>query len=117
MKKIVLLVIAIVGGLLAYNYLTTGELRLLPGGQAESSPELVSLREDFDAAKQSFAQAGRSAGLTGMDTTFDAGAALEGIERIEKELLALKPRLTSDADIADAERLESEIKRFKGELR
>ncbi len=66
MQKIVLIVVVIVLGLLAFNYFTTGELSLTPaGGSSDDGSELNRLRGDFRAAAREYRQAGRSAGLSG----------------------------------------------------
>jgi hypothetical protein len=116
-QKIVLIVVVIVLGLLAYNYFTTGELSLMPGGGAgEDGSELNKLRGEFRSAAREFRQAGRAAGLSGMDTTDAAGAALAAVERVEKQVESLAKR-TEDIDVkAEAEKLLSEIKKYKQDI-
>ena len=67
MQKIVLIVVVIVLGLLAFNYFTTGEFSLMPaGGSSDDGRELNSLRGEFRSAAREFRQAGRSAEHTGL---------------------------------------------------
>jgi hypothetical protein len=116
-QKIVLIVVIIVLGLLAFNYFTTGELSLMPGGgSSEDGSELNRLRGEFRSAAREFRQAGRSAGLSGMDTTDAAGAALAAVERVEKQVESLAER-AEDVDVkAEAEKLLSEIKKYKQDI-
>lgn len=117
MQKIILLVVVVVLGLLAFNYFTTGELSLTPGGSSGGDGrELNQLRGDFRAAAREFRQAGRAAGLSGMDTTDAAGAALAAVERIEQQVESLAER-TDDADVkAEAEKLLDEMRQFKRDI-
>jgi len=114
MKKIVLLVVAVVGALLAYNYTTTGELTLLPQGPLSGEEqELQRLERDFETAAGEFNQALRSAGLAGLDTTGDADAAMKEVRRIERKLDDLMRRLVSDDERGKAERLRRRLLEFK----
>lgn len=117
MQKIILIVVVIVLGLLAYNYFTTGELALMPGGASgDDGGQLNRLRGDFRAAAREFRQAGRSAGLSGLDTTDAAAAALEEVERVEKAVEALAKR-TEDAKVkSEAEKLLEEIRQYKKDI-
>lgn len=117
MQKIVLIVVVIVLGLLAFNYFTTGELSLMPAGaSSDDGRELNRLRGEFRAAAREFRQAGRSAGLSGMDTTDAAGAALAAVERVEKAVEKLG-KDTEDPEIkAEADKLLSEIRKYKQDI-
>jgi hypothetical protein len=116
-QKIVLLVVVIVVGLLAFNYFTTGELRLLPGESGSGDErELNRLRGDFRAAAREFRQAGRSAAVSGLDTTDAASAALAAVERVEKQVESLVNR-TQDSNLkAEAEKLLAEIRKYKKDI-
>lgn len=117
MQKIVLIVVVIVLGLLAFNYFTTGELSLMPaGGSSDDGKELNRLRGEFRSAAREFRQAGRSAGLSGMDTTDAAGAALAAVERVEKAVEKLG-KDTEDPEIkTESEKLLSEIRKYKQDI-
>ena len=107
MQKIVLIVVVIVVGLLAFNYFTTGELRLLPGESGSGDErELNRLRGEFRAAAR----------VSGLDTTDAASAALAAVERVEKQVESLVKR-TQDSDLkAEAEKLLDEIRKYKNEV-
>lgn len=117
MQKIVLIVVVIVLGLLAYNYFTTGELSLMPAGtSSDEGSELNKLRGEFRAAAREFRQAGRSAGLSGMDTTDAAGAALAAVERVEERVEELADD-TEDPEVkAEAKKLLAEIRKYKQDI-
>ena len=70
----------------------------------------------FSAATRQYQQAARTAGLSGLDTTADANAALRSLRQIDKELGALRKRLSSQSAVQRAEYLEAAIKEFSAKL-
>lgn len=117
MQKIVLIVIVIVLGLLAFNYFTTGEFSLMPAGaSSDDGKELNRLRGEFRSAAREFRQAGRSAGLSGMDTTDAAGAALAAVERVEKAVEKIAKDTEDPKLKTEAEKLLSEIRQYKKDI-
>jgi hypothetical protein len=114
MKKLLVFIIVLAGGLLTYNYVTTGELRLMPdlGGSAEDR-QVRTLETEFSAAAAELAQAGRTAGLSGMDTSSQAAAALARIGRLEKEASALGPELQEAGARARLAGLLAEMQRAR----
>ena len=117
MQKIVLIVVVIVLGLLAFNYFTTGELSLMPSGASGGDgKELNQLRGEFRAAAREFRQAGRSAGLSGLDTTDAAAAALAAVERVEKSVASLAKNAEDPEIKAEAEKLLKEIQQYKKDI-
>lgn len=117
MQKIILIVVVIVLGLLAFNYFTTGELSLMPAGSgSDGGDELNRLRGEFRAAAREFRQAGRSAGLSGMDTTDAAGAALAAVDRVEKQVESLVNRAEDPEVKTEAEKLLAEIRKYKEDI-
>lgn len=117
MQKIVLLVVVIVLGLLAFNYFTTGELSLMPAGSSGmDGGDLNRLRGDFRAAAREYRQAGRSAGVSNLDTTDAAAAALEEVERVEKAVESLAKDSDDPAVKAEADKLLKEIRKYKQDI-
>ncbi len=114
MKKLFVLVLLVVGAVLIYNYTTTGEIAFLPAAPLTGEEqELDRLDRDFETAATEFNQALRSAGLAGLDTTGDADAAMQEVERIESNLDKLMRRLVGDAARKKAERLKMRLQEFK----
>ena len=87
MKKLLFVALLAVAAGFLWNKLSTG------GGD----DALADLRHRLDAAESSFQQAGRAAGMSGVDTTSDAGAALAEVADVERELRELD-RSTSSAE-------------------
>lgn len=114
-KKLVLVAVLIVGGLVAYNVVTTGELSLVPSSNlSPEEQQLNALEERIDAADREISAAGRAAGLAGIDTTAGVEPALRDLERVERELIALKNRTQSETLRKRAERLLHKARALKG---
>jgi len=114
MKKVLVLIVLVVGALLAYNYTTTGKITLIPAGPlTPEEQELQRLERAFETAAQQFNQALRSAGMAGLDTTGDADAAMEEVRRIERSLGQLMRRLEGENARTVAERLKRRLREFK----
>jgi phage-related tail protein len=117
MKKIIGVIVVLVAGLLAYNFVTTGKFSLVPSlTLSEDERALKALEDRFHAATRQYTQAARTAGMSGLDTTADGEAALRSVERIEKDLRALRKRLSSQPAIQRAEHLATAIKEFSAKL-
>ena len=118
MKNIITLVVVVVVALVAFNYFSTGEFKLLPGSSmSQEEQELNRLKGEFRRATQAYRQAGRSAGMSGMDTTADAEAALQTVDSVEREVKALRKR-TDDPEARDKiDALLAEIKKYKEDVR
>jgi hypothetical protein len=118
MKKVVGILVVLVVGLVAVNYVRTGEIGLLAG--SSGSPEVDEVRQlegRFAAAKRDFSQAARASALGGgMDMTGDAEVALGEVKRIEQALRDLKPRLTDESARDRAVSLERAISEFRRTL-
>ena len=94
MKKMILfLVVLAVVGLVAYNFATTGEFSILPVTMSEDEKALKRLEDERSALKREFAQAGRSAGLAGIDTSTDAAAIQIAIDRVDQQIAELKKKI------------------------
>jgi hypothetical protein len=118
MKKLVIAVVVIVVGLLAYNYATTGELKLVPSfSVSEEEQGVQDLQDRFDAAKKQYAQAHRGAAVAGIDTTAEADAARNNVKKINRELKKLREGLTEERAIRKADALAGSVQAFVSELR
>jgi len=116
MKNLIGVVLFLIVAAVGVNILTKGGLPFKKS-LSDEEQQLDRLRSDLRAAEGEYRQAGRASGLTGMDTTAQAGPALAKVDRIEKELVELKAKLKSDIAKEAAERLHDEIRDFKTEVR
>ena len=114
MSKIIMVIIFLAAGLVVYNYVTTGELSLIPGASlSEEEQEVKNLADRFYKARQMVKQAQRSAGVGGVATISMVDDEMNEIEQIEVEIVTLMDSLESEAAFENAERLEREIADFK----
>jgi hypothetical protein len=114
MKNIVVLVVIALAGLVAYNYFTTGEVKLIPTpSRSGEDIEVERLEKQFRQAQSRFLEGSRGASIGGIDTPADVVGAMREVERIEEELIALKARLTSEAAKTKAAQVLSDIGTFK----
>ena len=114
MKKVVVLIIIGVAGLVGYNYYTTGELSLMPPSSlSKEERELKRLEKDFHKAQNKFFQGGRSAAVAGLDAPADLVEAMSEIEQVEETLFDLYNSITSESEKMKVEGLLNEIREFK----
>ena len=111
MRNALIVVVLLVAGVVAYNYMSGGD-----GPLSDDQAMLEDLEYRFDEARKKMSGAGRSAGLTGIDTSADAESARLEIDR----LLQSARKLAQEADESvrpQAERLERRIREYKNQLR
>ena len=117
MKKLLIAAVVVAAGLVVFNYATTGEFKLIPQfAKSEQEQSVQDLADRLDAAGQSIAQAHRSAGLSGIDTTSDVEAARREAKRIKGELKKLQKDLTEDKAIRQAKDLTTKVDSFVRDL-
>jgi len=117
MRNLITIAVVVVVGLLAFNYLSTGEFKILPGSSmSQEAREVNRLKGDFHRAAQEYRQAGRQAGISGMDTTAAAEIALSTVAGVERDLNLLR-KDTSDPEVREAiDDLLKEVKKFKNDI-
>lgn len=116
-KNLITIAVVVVVALVAFNYFQTGEFKLMPGSSmSEEEQELNRLKGEFRRAAQAYRQAGRSAGVSGMDTTHDAEAALKTVDGVERDVKALKKRMKDPEAKSKADELLAEIKKYKQDV-
>jgi hypothetical protein len=117
MRNLITIAVVVVIGLVAFNYFTTGELKILPGSSmTEEEHEINRLKGEFRRAAQEYRQAGRQAGISGMDTTAAAEIALITVAGVERDLNLLR-KDTSDPKVIDSiDELLREVKKFKNDI-
>jgi hypothetical protein len=114
-RKIGIAALIFLGGLVGYNFITTGTLTLVPGSSA--SPEeqrLADLEAQVRSAGSQITSASRAAGVSGMDSTADVEHAINELERVEKEIEAVKEKTKSSAVREKCDRLLSESRSMRG---
>lgn len=93
MKKLVVLIVVLVGIWLGVNYMRTGQFSLLPSAVSAEEQHVRDLERKIANIDEQMAQAGRTAGMTGMDTTQDVSALMEQKTRLEKELIEARKKV------------------------
>ena len=96
MKKVVLLIVVLAAAWIGFNYVKTGQFTLMPTQVSADEQHLKDLEQQLADVNAQMAQAGRMAGMTGMDTTADVGALMEKKTRLEKEIAEAKKKLLSN---------------------
>jgi hypothetical protein len=104
MRAIIVILLVIVLGFLAYTYLTS---------LSEEEKEVKALEKEFDQAVGDFLRAIRTMSGTGMDTTSDVDDAVVKIKKVKKELKSLQTRLQEDSAKERAAKLEEKIREFE----
>ena len=116
MKKLLGLVLLVGVVAVAAHYLKEGGLPFMQA-LAEDEQVLNRLEGELNALQREIAQAGRGAAVSGLDTTAQVAGAADRLERIEREYRQLKPKLSSEAALAAARRLEDRIEELTATLR
>jgi phage shock protein A len=93
MKKLVFLVILAVGVWLGVNYVRTGKVAFLPEVRDAAEKEIDDLEDQLAEVKKQIEQAGRAAGLSGMDTTSDVSSLMEKKRRLEERIAEMRKKL------------------------
>jgi len=87
MKRVFLLLVAVVAVWLGINYARTGRLALFPSAASPAETRVHELEQELAAIESQIQSAGRAAGMTGMDTTADVSALTAKKAQIEKQLV------------------------------
>lgn len=104
MKKIIVILLVVVVGFLAYTYFTS---------LSDEEQKVKALEKEFDLAVGDFLRAIRTMSGTGLDTTSDVDDAVVKIKKVKKELKALKSNLQESSAQERAEKLDAKIKEFE----
>jgi hypothetical protein len=100
--------------LIAFNYVTTGEITLIPTTPLSAEArELSQLHERFVSATHRLNQAEKAAGATGLDTSADAQAALSELDSIALALKELKGKTIASEDIAKIDQILADIQKIR----
>jgi capsule polysaccharide export protein KpsE/RkpR len=93
MKKLVLLIVVVVGVWLGVNYIKTGDLSFFPKAVSAEEKQMRDLEKELEGVNAQIAQAGRAAGMTGMDTTADVSALMARKDSLEKQIAEARKKL------------------------
>lgn len=93
MKKLILLVVVLVGAWLGVNYLRTGQLALYPSRMSAEEQHLQDLEKELQQVDAQIAQAGRAASMAGIATTDDVSALMERKKRLVKDIDEARKRI------------------------
>jgi type II secretory pathway pseudopilin PulG len=104
MRAIIVILVVVIIGFLAYTYLTS---------LSEEEQRVKTLEKEFDLAVGDFLRAIRTMSGTGMDTTSDVDDAVIKIKKVKKELNSLKNSLQESKAQERAEKLDAKIKEFE----
>ncbi|MCJ7753284.1 MAG: hypothetical protein MUP13_01835 [Thermoanaerobaculales bacterium] len=114
MKSLITIAVVVAIALVAFNYFQTGEIKLIPGStMSDESREVNRMRGDFRHATQQYRQAGRSAGLSGLDTLPDAENALKAIDGVERDLKNMRAKVEDLKVMKEIDELLEEIATYK----
>lgn len=118
MKNVIAFAVVVVIGLVAFNYFSTGELKIIPGGSmSQGGEEVNSLKGDFRRAVREYRQAARQAGMSGMDNLAEVESALSKVDGVERELGRLRSATEDPEMRSTIDEVLEEIKKFKAEIR
>ena len=117
MKKLAILVLVAVVGMVAFNLWSTGEFAVIPSfSKSEQESKVAGLKADFDAAQQQFAQAHRTASVGGIDTSSDVDAAIGSVKQVKRALKSLQKSLSEDKAKRRAGELAAAVQAFEQSL-
>jgi hypothetical protein len=115
-KTLLAVVIIAAAALVAFNYFTTGELRLLPASPSPEAQELNQLRGDLHAVIRQYNDAAKGSAVSGLDTTFEVGELLHKAQGIEKRVRELQKKVKKESDRQKADKLLREVTDFINQL-
>ena len=90
MKKVVVLALIALAVWLGVNYMRTGTFSLLPASVSPAEKHLHDLEEELTSVNTQIEQAGRAAGLSGVDSTAGVAELQARKEKLEKEIAAAR---------------------------
>jgi hypothetical protein len=91
-KKLLVLIVLALAVWVGVNYVRTGKVSLFPVELSAEQREIQELEEELRSIDKQMAQAGRAAGLTGVDTSADVSGLMERKQRIQERLAELHAR-------------------------
>jgi Tfp pilus assembly protein PilN len=93
MKKVLIVLLVAAAGWVGFQSYQAGEFSLYAGKKSPEEVRIEQLEKQIAEARARYKQAGRAAGVSGIDTTAQADAAMQEIKRLEKELAELRKKV------------------------
>jgi hypothetical protein len=115
-KNLLLFLIVVLIGLVAFNYVKTGTIRIIPASPTPASQQLDRLTARFHTLERRYNNAGRAAAISGLDTSYDAGAIRLKVLSLKQEVDELALKLTNPGEKEDLQKLQAQIKSFLAQL-
>ena len=113
-RKIIIGLVLAVVALIAFNFVATGEITLIPTSPLSAEARaLEKLHERFVSATHQLNQAEKTAGVSGLDTSADAQSALIEMDRIERELKELKGKTIASEEIIKIDEILADIQKIR----
>jgi len=92
MKKIVVFLLVALAVWIGVNYIRTGSLSPFPAAANPEAQRLHDLEAELAAIEAQIDQAGRMAGMTGVDSSGDVAALTVRKEKLQKEIAAARDK-------------------------
>jgi DNA-binding protein YbaB len=113
MRKLLMVLALVIAGVVVWKGVNGGAMPLTGKSESAEDRQVQALEEKFQQAQKHLAQAERAAGVSGLDTSGDAAAALSEAEQVEKSLHRLQSELTESAAMGRAKDLLKEVQEFR----
>ncbi len=127
MRTGIAVIVLVAAGLVVYNAVTTGEVRLLPRRVSPEEREIAELERQLSAVRAEFQRTAKAAKGSGAEVKAQVEAARSQVQRIEQRLNATVERLRlqarqqaqrwSDRAAERARALQRAVEAFRRELR
>jgi hypothetical protein len=105
MKKLLVFALLVVAAYFAYQKFGGGSL-------SAEEKQVQALADEFVTAQKSLAQAERAAGVSGVDTTGNAGESVEQVRAIQGKLQTLRENLKEENALKMADELDGKLQAF-----
>jgi len=117
MRKLLLFLVVAAGAVLAIQHFT-GKSLTLGLGQSAEAKEIARLSSEVSSIARDYANAGKGAAISGVDTSTDAQAALNSLRRVETELNEVEKKIkpSDPAARAAAAELRRKIKDLRASI-
>lgn len=93
MKNLLVVIVVVAVVWLGVNYMKTGQVSFFPKTGSAEEQHVQDLVKEIAGVRSQIDQAGRTAGMTGMDTTADVSALMAKKDSLEKELAEARKKL------------------------